>query len=242
MGSVASLAAWQAALRDSERLDDLQYAGRRIIQNTETTCFSLDAVLLARFACIKRGDHVLELGTGAGVIPLLIARDDLTIDAVEIDPVMAELAMRNVRLNGLADCVRVRTGDFRATEGLGKRGSFDCVLSNPPWYPLGQGKIGRAARAHHEITATLADVAAAARHALRFGGRFALVHVPARLDELFFALKENGMAVRRLQFFAPRMDAAPRFVLVEAVVGASVGALTVLPPLLGDAAQAEKEA
>lgn len=229
----ASLAEWQAALGDDERLDDLEYEGRRIIQNRCEARFSLDAVLLARFARLGRGARVLELGTGTGVVSILVARDGISIDAVEFDPVMAELASRNVRLNGLEGCVRVREGDYRAMAALYARESFDCVLSNPPWYPLGRGKIGRAAKARHEITATLAETVAAARWALRFGGRFALVHVPERLDEIFFALEEKDMAARRLQFFQPRTDAAPRFVLVEAVVGASKGALKVLPPLVG---------
>lgn len=235
MGRVAPLAAWQAARGEGERLDDLQHAGRRIIQNRLAARFSLDAVLLARFVETKRGERVLELGTGTGVIALLIAEAGIAVDAVELDPLMAELAARNVRLNGLADCVRVREGDFRAIEALYARESFDCVLCNPPWYPLGRGKIGRSARARHELTATLADTVKAARSALRYGGRFALVHLPERLDEIFFALQANGMAAHRLQFFQPRADAAPRFVLMEAVVGRAAGALKVLPPLVGAA-------
>ena len=235
MGRVAPLAAWQAASKEGERLDDLQHEGRRIIQNRLAARFSLDAVLLARFVELKRGERVLELGTGTGVIALLIAEAGIAVDAVELDPLLAELAARNVRLNGLADCVRVREGDFRAIEALYARESFDCVLCNPPWYPLGRGKIGRSARARHELTATLADTVKAARRALRYGGRFALVHLPERLDEIFFALQANGMAAHRLQFFQPRADAAPRFVLMEAVVGRAAGALKVLPPLVGAA-------
>ena len=233
MTEPASLAVWQAALGEGERLDDLEYEGRRIIQHMEEARFSLDAVLLARFVQPKHGERILELGTGTGVISLLLAREGLEIEAVELAPRMAELAARNVRLNGLASLVHVVAGDYRKPDELYAPASFSLVVCNPPWYPLGRGKIGRGAAARHEVTATLAETAAAARHALPCGGRLALVFLPSRLDELFAVLKENDMAPRRMQFFLPRLAVAPSFVLVEARVGAAAGAVSILPPLVG---------
>lgn len=237
MAEPAPLSAWQAALGEAERLDDLACEGRRIIQHMEEARFSLDAVLLARFVRLRRRERVLELGTGTGIVSLLLAREGLEIEAVELDPRMAELAARNVRLNGLASLVHVAAGDYRRLHELYAPASFSLVVCNPPWYPLGRGKIGRGAAARHELTATLAETAAAARYALPAGGRLALVFLPSRLDELFSALKEEDMAPRRLQFFSPRLTSAPSFVLVEARVGASAGSVAVLPPLIGTASE-----
>ena len=124
MTEPASLAAWQEALREGERLDDLEYEGRRIIQHMEEARFSLDAVLLARFVQPKQGERILELGTGTGVISLLLAREGLEIEAVELAPRMAELAARNVRLNGLASLVHVVAGDYRKPDELMRRQVF----------------------------------------------------------------------------------------------------------------------
>ena len=122
----------QVELRENERLDDLMFRGRKIIQNTEEFCFSLDAVLLAHFPKVHKKDRVLELGTGTGVIPLLIADLAAKVEAVEISPVMAELAQRNMVLNQLTEKVAVRQGDYRAIEELYRPESFDLVLANPP--------------------------------------------------------------------------------------------------------------
>ena len=119
----------EVELREHERLDDLMFRGRKIIQNTEEFCFSLDAVLLAHFPRLHKKDRVLELGTGTGVIPLLIADGVKAVEAVEISPVMAELAQRNMVLNDLTEKVRVRQGDYRSIEELYRPESFDLHLS-----------------------------------------------------------------------------------------------------------------
>ena len=127
-------------LRPQERLDDLIKSGRKIIQNEAEFCFSLDAVLLAHFPKYKKSFRVLDLGTGTGVMPLLIADEVREIQAVEISPVMAELARRNMALNGLAEKIQVQQGDYRRIGELYEAESFDLVLVNPPYRPVNHGQ------------------------------------------------------------------------------------------------------
>lgn len=222
-------------LGPDERLDDLLYQGRRIIQNTREFCFSLDAVLLAHFPQWRAHQRVLDLGTGTGVMPLLIADSVRQIDAVELNPVMAKLAARNVRLNDLEEKITVRQGDYRQIRDLYRPESFDVVLANPPYRPVSHGtanKLSGVARARHEFTATLEDVVTASRYALRFGGRLAMVHLPERLTEIVAALHRHQFEMKRLQFVQPKTGRKPNMMLLEAVVGASPGGLAVLPPLI----------
>lgn len=221
-------------LQADERLDDLCHLGRRLIQRPDAYCFAMDAVLLAHFPRWRPRDRVLDLGTGTGAIPLLMAEEVAHIEAVERDEALADMAARSVALNGLEGRVIVRQGDYRMIEGLYPAGSFDIVVANPPYYPLGQGKISPQAsrsRARHEITATLADMVRAARYALRPRGRLAMIHIPQRLDEIFRTLDANGFASRKARLIQPRADRPPNLVLVEAVAGGASGHLKWLPTL-----------
>lgn len=223
------------SLKEHERLDDLMRSGRYIIQNTQEFCFSLDAVLLAHFLSWKSRQKVLELGTGTGVIPLLIADEVARVDAVELSAVMADIAARNVWMNELEEKVFIRQGDYRKIRALYAAESFDVVVANPPYRPVAHGQVNKmsgVARARHEFTATLDDVVSAARYALRFGGRFAMVHLPERLGEILVSLHEHQMEPKRLQMVQPKDGRAPNMMLMEAVAGASVGGLKVLPPLI----------
>lgn len=225
----------QAELRENERLDDLMRCGRYIIQNTQEFCFSLDAVLLAHFPRLKPQQRVLDLGTGTGVIPLIIADEAAHVEALELNPVMAELAGRNVWLNELEQKISVRQGDYREIRSLYPAESFDVVLANPPYRPVAQGQVNKikgVARARHEFTATLEDVVRAARYALRFRGVFAMVHLPERLGEIIVSLHAHQMEAKRLRMVQPKAGRAPNLMLVEAVVGAAPGGLKVLPPLI----------
>lgn len=225
----------EVRLGEFERLDDLMHGGRRIIQNTREFCFSMDAVLLARFPRWKREQRVLDLGTGTGVIPLLMADEVAHVDAIELNPVTAELALRNVRLNGLEEKISPCRGDLRKLREFYPPESFDVVLANPPYRPVAQGKVNAmdgVARARHEFTATLEEVVAAARYALRFRGTFAMVHLPERLGEILVSLHDHQMEAKRLRMVQPKAGKAPNMMLLEAVVGAVPGGLRVLPPLI----------
>ena len=206
------------ALRPNERIDDLCTGGRRIIQRTDEFCFSMDAVLLAHFPRLTGREHILDLGAGTGVIPLLAADGAAQITAVELNPVQAALAARNVQLNSLSEKITVREGDYRDPSALFACAAFDLVFANPPYRPAASGAVsmgdGRAA-ARHEITATLADTVRAAAYALRHGGRLAMVHLP-----------------ERLRMVQPRADKAPNLLLLEAVKGAALAGMRHEPALI----------
>ena len=224
----------RVGLRGNERLDDLQYRGRVIIQRPDTFCFGIDAVLLARFPRYRGRDRVLDLGTGTGILPLLMADQVAQVAAVEIDDTLADMARRSVAMNDLTAKVAIRQGDYRDLANLCPRESFDLVLANPPYYPVGRGRKNPApalARARHEIAATLFDVVEATRYALRFRGQLAMVHLPQRFDEIGAALQGAGMAIKRARLVEPHREKPPCHLLVEAAVGGAAGAIRWLPTL-----------
>ena len=221
-------------LRPHERIDDLCTGGRQIIQRTDGFCFSMDAVLLAHFPVLTGRERVLDLGTGTGIIPLLIADHATRVTAVELSPVQAELAVRSVRMNGLTDKITVREGDYRDPPALFACGEYDLVFSNPPYRPVTSGAVSMGARAaaRHELTATLADTVHAAACALRHGGRLAMVHLPERLGEIVLTLHAEHLAVKRLRMVQPRVDKAPNLMLIEAVKGAALTGMRHEPALI----------
>ena len=223
------------ALKPDERLDDLLFRGRKIIQNTKEFCFSIDAVLLAHYPKYHRNWRIFDLGTGTGVMPLLIADQVQEIHAMEINPVMADLARRNVILNGLEHKIIVQEGDYRNIKELYPPEGFDCVLANPPYRPINQGMISvldGVAGARHELTATLNDVVRAARYLLRFHGKFFMVHLPERLGEIIVAMHENQIEIKRLQLVQPKISKPSNLMLVEGIVGGAAGGMRAEVPLI----------
>ena len=225
----------EISLREGERLDDLMRSGRVIIQSENEFCFSMDSVLIAHFPRFKRNARVLDLGTGTGVIPLLIADEVKEICAVELNSQMADIARRNVELNGLSEKISVVEGDYRKHRELFKAESFDLAIANPPYTPIKNGaanKISGIARARHEFTATLEDVVTAARFALKFRGVFCMIHLASRLCEIVDALHRRQMEMKRLRPIQPKANRDANLIMLEAVVGANTGSLQILPPLV----------
>lgn len=222
-------------LREGERLDDLMRSGRGIIQDEREFCFSMDAVLIAHFPHFKKNARVIDLGTGTGVIPLLIADDVKEICAVELNSRAADLARRNVALNGLSEKIFVVEGDYRRHREIFKAESFDAAIANPPYTPITDGeanKIVGIARARHEFTATLEDVVTAARYVLKFHGAFFMIHLASRLCEIIDALHRHQMEMKRLRMIHPKSGRDANLIMLEAVVGANAGSLKILPPLI----------
>lgn len=223
------------ALEPGDRLDDLIINDLKIIQRDDQFRFSLDAILLAHFATVRPHTVAVDLGTGTGVIALLLAvRGATQVTGVEISPVMAELAARSVKMNQLAGRISIQNADLRNLRGQLPAGVFDLVVSNPPYRSMGKGFLNpndKVAMARHEVTATLAEVVAAARYLMKYRGRFAMVHLPERIPEILEALRRSDIEPKRLRLVHSSIDKKPNMVLVEGVRGAKSG-LEVLPPLI----------
>ena len=214
----------EPAIRAGERVDDLERSGYRIIQDPSRFCFGMDAVLLSGFARVRRGERVLDLGTGSGIIPILLEAktEGEHFTGLEIQPEMAEMAARSVALNRLREKIDIVQGDIKEASRLFGRASFDVVTSNPPYMDGGAGITNPdepRAVARHEILCTFDDVAREASRLLRTGGRFYLVHRPRRLAELIVTLRSRGLEPKRIRMVHPFADREANMVLLEAVRG-----------------------
>lgn len=199
-----------------------------LIQSDGVFKLGADTLDLGRFVTLRKGWRVCDLCCGSGALGLLLLEREggLRLTGVELDPAAAELAERNYGGNSVEGSVLC--GDLRAPALL-PAGAFDLVVSNPPWFPEGAGKSGGPARS--EEGCTLIEICAAAGRLVKNGGRFALVHRPERLADLFTALREAGLEPKRLQLVQHRLDTPPSVVLLESVKQGGAG-LTVLPVLL----------
>lgn len=223
-------------LKEKERLDDLQLSGYRIIQNPEKFCFGMDAVLLSGFVKARKGDRLLDLGTGTGILPILLSAKTQCahLTGLEIQEESADMALRSVRLNDLEDRVSIVEGDIREAGTLFPPASFDVITCNPP-YMIGQHGIANPeepkAIARHEILCTFEDVAANTAKLLKPGGHFFLVHRPFRLAELLIVLSKYRLEPKRMRLVYPYVDKEPNMVLLEAVRGGNPR-MTVESPLI----------
>lgn len=213
-------------LLDGERLDDLVRAGLKIIQSPSAFCFSMDAVLLANFATVKKGDNIIDLGTGTGVIPLLISsRNSIKkITGLEIQSDCVDRARRTVNGNGLQGIIEIIEGDICGAEKLLGKGKYDLVTTNPPYLPVGRGErnqLSPIAIARHELLCNLENVIFTASRLIKFGGRFAMVHRPDRLSDIIVKMNCYQLKPRRLQLVYPGPGKRPNMVLVEAQFGGS---------------------
>ncbi len=223
-------------LKENERIDDLQRNGYRIIQNPKKFCFGMDAVLLSGFVRVKAGARVLDLGTGTGIIPILLeAKTNAAhLTALEIQKESADMARRSVQLNGLADKIDVVTGDIKEADKLFQAASFDAVTCNPP-YMIGQHGLTNPdepkAIARHEILCTLDDVIRNAAKLLKPGGNFFMVHRPFRLAEIITVMTQYRLEPKRMQLVYPYVDKEPNMVLIEGCRGGR-SRMTVEKPLI----------
>lgn len=209
---------------EDERIDDLQRNGYRIIQKKKGFCFGMDAVLLSGFAQVKEGEVAVDLGTGTGIIPILLEAKTKGkhFTGLEIQEEVAEMAGRSVRLNQLENRVDIVRGDIKEASRLFGKASFDVVTSNPPYmndnHGLKNPELPKAI-ARHEVFCTLDDVCREASLLLKSGGRFYMVHRPHRLAEIITALKTYKLEPKRMKLVHPFVDKESNMVLIEAVRG-----------------------
>ena len=223
-------------LKNKERLDDLNLEGYQIIQDPERFCFGMDAVLLSGFAHIKKGEKILDLGTGTGIIPILLAAKTQGehFTGLEIQEDSADMARRSVQYNQLEDRISIVTGDIKDASNIFGASSFDVITTNPP-YMIGEHGIknGNDAKtiARHEVLCTLDDLLMQSARILKQSGRFYMVHRPFRLAEIFAKMVAYGIEPKRMQLVYPSINKEPNMVLIEGYRGGK-SRITIEKPLI----------
>lgn len=211
-------------LKPGERLDDLNRNGYMIIQNKDKFCFGMDAVLLSGFAKAKPGEKVIDLGTGTGVIPILMeAKTEAEhFTALEIQEESVDMARRSVAYNGLQHKIDVVQGDIKNASGILKKAGFDVVTTNPPYmndnHGLKNPDVPKAI-ARHEVLCSLEDVVRESALLLKPGGRLYMIHRPHRLVDIIYQLRVNKLEPKRIKMVHPYIDKEANMVLIEAARG-----------------------
>ena len=223
-------------LKENERIDELQRNGYQIIQNKNKFCFGMDAVLLSTFSNVKRGEKVLDLGTGTGIIPILLEAktEAIHISGLEIQEDSADMARRSILLNQLQEKIEIVTGDIKEASHLFGNSSFDVITCNPP-YMIGNHGLKNEdlskTIARHELLCNFEDIARESSKVLSPGGRIYLVHRPFRLAEIISTLIRFQLEPKRMRLVYPYIDKEPNMVLIEAKKGGN-SRLTIEKPLI----------
>jgi len=223
-------------INKEETLDDLILGNMHLIQANQGYRFSLDAVLLAHFPEVSALKRAIDLGTGNGVIPLLLAlrAPQARISGVEIQEGMVSRARRNIALNGLDDRIDIIKADIREISKSLPGGCAELVLSNPPFWKKGEGKIStnlEEAIARHELNLNLEELICQGAFLLRQGGKLAIIQRAERLQEALELFKQNKLRVKRMRMVHSLLDREAKLVLLEGQKNGQ-GGLTILPPLI----------
>lgn len=205
-----------------ERIDDLQLKGLKIIQHPDKFCFGIDAVLLAHFADVKKDDIVVDLGTGTGILPILLKGlyPEHKSIGLEIQPDMCQMARRSLLLNEIEQYIDIIEGDIVDLPEQIVRNKYNVVITNPPYIKKGTGIIsGNKSKmiARHEVVVTLSDVITAAGKLLIHKGRFYMINRPDRLDDIFIGMTKHKISIRRIRTVHPNFESAPNMILIEGV-------------------------
>ena len=223
-------------LKDGERLDDLNRNGYVIIQNEKNFCFGMDAVLLSGFVEAKEDARVLDIGTGTGIIPILLEakKKGNSFVGLEVQKISADMARRSVALNKLEKKIDIICDDVNNAGLIFEPEAFDIVTTNPP-YMIGKhgltGENMEKAIARHEILCTFEDIVRESSRVLKQKGRMYIVHRPFRLVELFDILTKYKLEPKRMRLVYPFVDKEPNMVLIEALKGGN-SRLKVEKPLI----------
>ena len=223
-------------LKQGERLDDLQIKGYEIIQHPGKFCFGMDSSLLSSFVRVKSQDRVLDLGTGTGILPILLEAKTKGkyFTGLEIQEESADMARRSVLHNHLEEKIEIITGDIKEASAIFGHVSFDVVVTNPP-YMIGQhglkNETDAMTIARHETLCTLDDILRESAKLLPFKGRFYMVHRPFRLAEILSKMVAYKIEPKRMRLVYPYVDKEPNMVLIEGVRGGN-SRMTVEKPLI----------
>lgn len=227
----------ESFLKPGERMDDLQLSGYEIIQDSRKFCFGVDAVLLSDFVKVKPGERVLDMGTGTGVIPILLSAKTKGkhFTGLEIQEESADMARRSVALNGLQEKIDIVTGDIKEAADIFGTASFDVITINPPYMIDNHGlkNCGDARTiARHEVLCTLEDILRESSRILEESkGRFYMIHKPFRLAEIMSKMCSYRIEPKRIQFVHPYIDKEPTMVLIEGMKGGK-SRVKVEPPII----------
>ena len=210
-------------LKENERIDDLEYKGLKIIQNRNWFCFGIDSILLSSFAKeAKPGSKILDLGTGTGIISILLAEKvkNSEIIGIEIQKEVAEMAKRSVKMNGLENKIEIINDDIKNILKKIEKNSFDVVVTNPPYKKKQTGIINQnnvKMIARHESTANLEDFISIASKALKNLGIFYIINRPERLADIIENLRKYRLEPKQLKFVYPNIKKTPNLVMIKAV-------------------------
>ncbi len=221
---------------DDLTFEELNIGGLHIRQPRRGYRFSLDAILLADFLQARAGERLIDIGTGSGIIPLLVS--ELTevgeIVGLELQERLFTLAHNNVRLNHLEDRITIIQGDLKHVAHTFQAGEFDVVCSNPPYRKIGTGRLNpntEAAIARHEVACELEDLVAAYKFLVKTGGKVFMIYLAERLGELMIQLRRHNLEPKRLRFVHSHHTAEASLALIEAQRDAAAG-LKILPPFV----------
>ncbi len=211
-------------LKEGERIDDLERDGLSIIQKEKSFSFGVDSVLLANFSQIKKGEKVLDIGTGTAIIPILLSAKSQAsyITGVEIQEEMAEMATRSIQMNFLENKIDIVCSDIKDYAGQ-NLSNFDVVVSNPPYFKTGAAMLSDNSSkmiARHEIKLNIEELFDSANKLLKPKGRFYLIHRPDRLVDAFFYARKYKLEVKRAKMVYSRLGEEPKLVIMECIKGA----------------------
>lgn len=226
----------EVSLLPDERIDDLQLNDLHIIQSRNGFRFGMDAVILSDFARVRPREHVIDMGTGTGILPILMSaqRKDARFSAFEVQPQMADMASRSVQLNGLSDRIHIHTADMKDAAKLLGYGCAHLVVSNPPYGKQGstlKNNTDSVTLARHEEDTGIDQWVAACAAVLRNMGRLCMVFPALRLLELTDAFRNHRIEPKRIRMVYAKADRAPYLVLLEGMKNAKPGLLW-MPPLV----------
>ncbi len=213
-------------LKEDERIDDLELDKLKIIQNKNGFCFGIDSVLLTDFSkTIKAGSNVIDLGTGTGILPILLSSKtvDTKFTGIEIQNEVAEMAGRSIKLNNLENRIEILNLNILDLKQKYKKGNFDVVITNPPYKKLNSGVINEQKNkiiSRHEITASLEDFIEIASYLLKDLGEFYMVHRPDRLVDIFTIMRDKKIEPKKIRFVFPNKNKNANLVLIKGIKNA----------------------